>query len=82
MKYIVLLDYSTGSIIKINLSEKEQILVSQLGNVERFLTIMEKKYGFKLKNCSWMATEALQIYEYNLGVCYPDPYDECVLANL
>lgn len=34
---------------------------------EEFLSTLEEKYGFRLKDCQWMTTETLNIYHYENG---------------
>ncbi len=62
--YIVLLDYSIGEIIKIRLSEEEKIESEKYEDYEEFVCTLEKKYNFKLSNCSWMCCGILSERSY------------------
>ncbi len=62
--YIVLLDYSVGEIIKIRLSEEEKAESEEYDDFEEFICTLEKKYGFRLSNCSWMCCEILSERSY------------------
>ena len=64
MEYIVLLDYTDGEVIKIRLSEQEEILANEAEDYEEFLRTLEEKYDFKLDNCCWMSTTALRERSY------------------
>lgn len=55
--YIIILDYSVGEVIRIKLS-KEQIEKSyKYDDFEAYLSTLEDKYDFRLKDCLWMSTE-------------------------
>ena len=55
--YIIILDYSVGEVIRIRLS-KEQIEESyKYDDFEAYLSTLEDKYDFRLKDCLWMTTE-------------------------
>ena len=64
MKYVVLLDYSDGEIIKIRLSEQEAIFADEAEDYEEFLRTLEDKYSFRLDNCCWMSTATLKERSY------------------
>lgn len=36
-------------------------------NFETFLSTLEEKHGFRLKDCQWTTTETLQAYRYENG---------------
>lgn len=55
--YIIILDYSIGEVIKIKL-DKQQIEESErYDDFESYLSTLENKYNFRLKDCLWMCTE-------------------------
>ena len=55
--YIIILDYSIGEVIKIKL-DKQQIEESErYDDFESYLSTLEDKYNFRLKDCLWMCTE-------------------------
>ena len=64
MEYIVLLDYTDGEVIKIRLSEQEEILANEAEDYEEFLRTLEEKYDFRLDNCCWMSTTNLRERSY------------------
>ena len=64
MEYIVLLDYTDGEVIKIRLSEQEEILGNEAEDFEEFLRTLEEKYDFRLDNCCWMSTTNLRERSY------------------
>ncbi|MFC2437150.1 MAG: hypothetical protein ACFNS5_01180 [Prevotella melaninogenica] len=62
--YVVILDFSTATVIKIHLS-KEQIEESyKYNDFEEFLFTLEPKYGFQVKDCCWMTCETLKEENY------------------
>lgn len=66
-RYILLLDYNSGSLSIIRLSENELKASEQYNDFEEFLATLEYRYGFRLKDCNWMTTESLTIYRYENG---------------
>ena len=64
MEYIVLLDYTDGEVIKIRLSEQEEILANEAEDFEEFLRTLDEKYDFRLDNCCWMSTSNLRERSY------------------
>lgn len=67
MGYIILLDYSVGEVIKIKLSEQEDMLANEAENFEDFLRTLEDKYNFRLNECCWMYSERLLERKYLNG---------------
>lgn len=66
-KYVLILDYCCGALNIIELTEEEINESYNYDDFESFLETLEEKYGFRLKNCSWMVTKELNIYEYKDG---------------
>lgn len=62
--YIILLDYSSGEIIKIKLSDEEIQKSESYEDFETFLSTLEGKYNFRLQDCYWMPVEYLQERSY------------------
>ncbi|MEY8685214.1 hypothetical protein AB9N12_03405 [Bacteroides sp. AN502(2024)] len=62
--YLILLDYSVGEIIKIRLTEQEKAESESYEDFEEFIRTLEKKYGFRLSDCSWMSCEVLSERSY------------------
>ena len=59
IKYLIILDYSCGELIKIRLSDEEQMLAEESEDFEDFLYSLEDKYHFRVKDCSWMCCQTL-----------------------
>ena len=58
--YIIILDYSVGEVIKIKLTQEQVKELEKYDDFETFLSTLEEKYGFRLKDCLWMTTETYQ----------------------
>ncbi len=65
--YVIILDFCGGYLNIIHLTKEEIEVSNQYDDFEEFLTTLEEKYGFRLKDCQWMTTETLQIYRYENG---------------
>lgn len=55
--YIIILDYSIGEVIKIRLDRQQIEESERYDDFESYLSTLEDKYNFKLKDCLWMCTE-------------------------
>lgn len=64
MRYVVLLDYTNGEVIKFKLSEEEAILASESNDFEVFLRTLENTYNFRLDDCFWMIVTNLRERSY------------------
>ena len=62
--YIVILDYSVGEVIKIKLTPEQIKESEKYDDFETFLSTLEEKYDFRLKDCLWMTTETYQERSY------------------
>ena len=62
--YIIILDYSAGEVIRIKLTPEEIEESEKYGDFETFLSTLEEKYDFRLKDCLWMTTETYQERSY------------------
>ena len=62
--YVLILDYCSGSLNIIHLTDEEIAESGKYEDFEEYLVTIEDKYGFSLKNCNWMITENLDIYCY------------------
>ena len=58
--YLIILDYSVGEVIKIKLTPKQIEESEKYDDFEEFLSTLEEKYDFRLKDCLWMCTENYQ----------------------
>ena len=65
--YIIILDYCSGSLNIIHLTEEEIAESGKYEDFESFLHTLEDKYGFRMKDICWMSTETLHIYRYENG---------------
>lgn len=59
------MDYSTGSLIKIKLTEKEKKEFAATDDAEAFVDELSGKYGFRMQDSYWMSVDVLQEYNYN-----------------
>lgn len=66
-KYVLVLDYFTGALNIIELTDEEINRSYEFDDFESFLSTIEDKYGFRLSDCNWMFTENLNIYRYKDG---------------
>lgn len=67
-RYVLILDFCTGYLNIIHLTDTELRESEKYDDFEEFLSTLEDKYGFRLKDCHWMTTETLNIYRYENGV--------------
>lgn len=63
-RYIIILDFSIGELIKIKLSDKELKDSEKYEDFSEYLTTIEDNYDFKLKNCLYMTTNSLSERNY------------------
>ena len=66
-KYVIILDFCTGALNIIKLTQEELQESENYDDFESFLSTLEEKYGFKLSNCQWLTTENLNVYWYENG---------------
>lgn len=66
-RYVLILDYCVGCLNIIKLTDEELTESEKHEDFESFLSTIEEKYGFRLKNCQWMTSESLSIYRYEDG---------------
>lgn len=66
-KYVLILDYCSGTLNIIELTDKELRESEHYENFESYLVTLEDRYGFSLSDSNWMATETLNIYRYKDG---------------
>lgn len=65
--YVIILDFCGGYLNIIHLTADEIKESENYEDFEEFLSTLEEKYGFRLKDCQWMTTETLNIYRYENG---------------
>ena len=66
-KYVIILDYCSGSLSIIRLTPEELKESEKYDDFEEFLATLEEKYDFRLKDCNWMTSEELIITYYRDG---------------
>lgn len=66
-RYVLLLDYNSGNLTIIRLTDDELKASERYDDFEEFLATLEDRYQFRLKDCNWMTTESLTIYRYEDG---------------
>lgn len=66
-RYIILMDFSTGELIKIKLSEQELKESEECDDFEEFLCTLEAKYEFRLRDCLYMTCHNLSERDYNIS---------------
>ena len=65
--YLIMLDYCTGQIIKIKLTEEEKSKSETYKDFEDFMrTELQDKYQFRTKDVCWMTCETLDERTYNI----------------
>lgn len=65
-KFVLLLDYTGGTLIKIKLTEEEQEKSLEYDDFEDFLHTLEDKYEFRLRDCEWMSVNEITEREYGM----------------
>ncbi len=65
-RYIILMDFSTGELIKIKLTEEELKASDEFETFDEFLDTLEEKYDFRVKNCLYMTCQTLSERNYNI----------------
>ena len=65
--YLILLDYNTGQIVKIKLTENEKSKSESYGDFEDFMREeLEDLYQFRTKDVCWMTVEDLSERTYDI----------------
>ena len=65
-KFVLLLDYTGGTLIKIKLTKEEQEKSLEYEDFEDFLDTLEDKYEFRLRDCEWMSVNEITEREYGM----------------
>lgn len=63
-RYIILLDFFNGEIVKIRLSDQQLIESQEFEDFSDFLSTLENKYEFRVKDCLYMTSESLSERNY------------------
>lgn len=64
--YIILMDFSTAELIKIKLTDDELRASEEYESFDEFLSTIEDKYEFRVKDCLFMTCQTFTEREYNL----------------
>ena len=67
LTYVIIRDFCGGWLNIIHLTKEEVEASEKYDDFEEFLSTLEDKYGFRLKDCQWMTTETLKICRYEDG---------------
>lgn len=65
-RYIIIMDFSTGELVKIKLTDQELKTSEEFEDFCDFLSTLEEKYDFKVKDSLYMTVETLSERCYNL----------------
>jgi len=65
-KFVLLLDYTGGTLIKIQLTDEELKEAKKYEDFEDFLHMLEDKYEFRLRDCEWMSVNEITEREYGM----------------
>ena len=65
-RYVILMDFSTGELIKIRLTDEQLKASEEYDDFEEFLSTLEEDYEFRLKDCLYMTCYNLSERSYNL----------------
>ena len=65
-KFVLLLDYTGGTLIKIQLTDEELKEAEKYEDFEDFLNTLEEKYEFRLRDCEWMSVNEITEREYGM----------------
>ncbi len=65
-RYIIILDFSTGELVKIKLTEQELKDSEEYDDFSNFLSTLEYKYDFKVGDSLYMTVQTLSERSYNM----------------
>lgn len=63
--YVILMDFSTAELIKIKLTNDELKASEEYESFDEFLSTIEDKYDFRLRDCLHMTCHTLTERNYN-----------------
>ena len=65
---LIILDYSLSRMIRIHLTDSEREESKKYDDFEEYISeVLEKRYGFRLKDSHWLLTDLLEEIEYANG---------------
>ncbi len=79
-KYVILLDFTKGTVIRIKLTDEEQKEADHYEDFEKFLCTLEDRYQFSLTGCQFMLTDELNVRDIGFGTT-EEEYAHEVLKN-
>lgn len=65
-RYIIIMDFSNGELLKIKLTDQELRASKEYEDFSDFLSTLEDKYGFRVRDCLYMTVETLSERSYNM----------------
>lgn len=65
INYVILLDYCSGRLVVIKLTQKEKEEAEKHQDMDDFVRTLESKYGFRLKDSYYMLSETFEESRYN-----------------
>lgn len=65
-RYIIVMDFSIGELIKIRLTDEQLKASEKYDDFGDFLSTLEEDYDFRVKNCLYMTCHNLTERNYNL----------------
>ena len=65
-RYVIIMDFSTGELIKIRLSDEQLKASEEYDDFGDFLATLEDDYGFRVKDSLYMTSQNLIERNYNL----------------
>ena len=65
-RYIILMDFSTRELVKIRLSDQELKESEEYDDFGDFLSTLEERYEFRLRDCLYMTCHNLSERNYNI----------------
>lgn len=65
-RYVIIMDFSTGELIKIRLSDEQLKASEEYDDFGDFLATLEDDYGFSVKDSLYMTCQNLIERNYNL----------------
>ena len=62
--YLIILNYASSEVITIALSKEQKEKAKRYADFEKYVATLEKKYHFRLNDCSWMVSSQLHERKY------------------
>ena len=65
-RYIIIMDFSNGKLLKIKLTDQELMASEEYDDFSDFLSTLEDKYNFRVRDILYMTVETLSERNYNM----------------